>query len=1185
MGAHVQLCGRLQVEWDGERLEQALPGRQGRLLFTYLTLHRERLVRRDELVEALWSEEGPPPGGDALLRPPLSRLRRALGPDRLEGRGELALCFPAETWIDREAVRDGLGLSRASLAAGDARASWEQAREALEIAELGLLPGLEVRWLDPFRAELEEQRVELLEAVALAGAQLEGDELHEAEGAARRAIEVSPFRESARLALLEVLRRRGNTAEALVAFDEFRTLLREELGSTPGPELRAMHERLLSTEPAEARPAAVEAVPLPAREERLSDRLVQALATPWVDRGAVFARLREEAEAAAAGESGLLLIVGEGGIGKTRLVAELAASLTGFDVLYGRCDEEEIFPFGPWVDMLRPRLERLTDSQLAAVAGPDASDLARLLPEIRERLPNLAGAPAGDPETERRQLFVAVQRLIGRLAADGPVLIVVDDLHWADRSSLLLGRHLARQQQLGPVLLVGTYRDTELDRGHPLPDLIADVERYRPVPRVHLDGMDEGEVAALIGSWHGAEVEGDAVRAIRAETQGNPFFVKQLVRHLEETGDGRGLAVGAGLDVPEGVRDVIARRLARLPERADQVLQAAALIGRDFDYELLERVVDLPEEQLLDVLDAAVRGALLAEVPNAPGRYSFAHALLRSTIESGLSATRRARMHRRIGEEIERLHRDRLDPWLDELARHFAAAVPQEVDRAVDYAVKAAAQAADRLAYDEAAQLLGRAVALRRADDPVDHAELARLEIELASAEAGAGHWEAARAGFARAADVARATGASASFARAALGHAGGTWEQYGSVDPESVALLEETLERLPDGDSPLRSQVLARLTVLLYHDPSAPHERVLSAADEAVAIARRLDDPDTLIAALTAAQHARWRPGMALDRIAIADEMAELTDAQGALAEAAEAHLWQTGALLELCRLEEADAHLERYGEIAERLRQFQPLVHHNAMQVMRELLEGDYEAGAAATERLLEWGGAESDGGAPMPLVVLYYAVHQVAILNERDDLGDLLPLCERMVREVPGIPGWRGPLTWARVQAGELERARAELEDLSTGGFAAVPRDINFLPTLTMASQALAQMDEAAGLAASLESLLEPFRELWVVFGVGGLTLGPVAYALGLAQLAQDRSDAAITTFELALERSSQMRARPYIARSRAGLAEALRQRGEPRDAARAEELAELAGADARELGMLRLQRELSRPSGRR
>src|SRR5918992_5343865 len=270
MGVRVHLCGRLQVEWDGERLEAALPGRQGRLLFAFLTLHRDRLVRRDELVEALWSEEGATPAGDALLRAPLSRLRSALGPGRLEGRAELTIRFPEDTWIDREAVRDGWRASRAMYGAGDARGGWEAAREALAIAERGLLPGLEARWLEPFRAELDEHRTELLEAVALAGTRLGGGELAEAEQAARRAVEVTPFRESARVVLLEVLRRRGNVAEAPVAFDEFRTFLRDELGTAPGRELLALHEDLLHAEQAPARRVELHREPPP---RRLPDRL------------------------------------------------------------------------------------------------------------------------------------------------------------------------------------------------------------------------------------------------------------------------------------------------------------------------------------------------------------------------------------------------------------------------------------------------------------------------------------------------------------------------------------------------------------------------------------------------------------------------------------------------------------------------------------------------------------------------------------------------------------------------------------------------------------------------------------------------------------------------------------------------------------------------------------------------
>jgi DNA-binding SARP family transcriptional activator len=1180
MGALVHLCGRLQVEWDGERLEEGLPGRQGRLLFAFLTLHRERLVRRDELVEALWSEEGTPAGGDALLRPLLSRLRTALGPGRLEGRGELAICFPDDTWVDREAVRDGLRRSRVAHGAGDFYGSWEAAREALSIADRGLLPGLEARWLEPFRSELDEQRVELLETAASAGARLGDSERSEAEQAARRAIDIAPFRESARVALLEVLRRRGNRAEALVAFDEFRIFLRDELGTSPGRELLALHEDLLRAQPHEPVTLALPA-PAAARAPTLPDRLVQSLAAAWVGRETALTRLHERAEQAAAGGNELVLVVGEGGIGKTRLVAELAAGLAGFDVLYGRCDEEELFPYGPWVDMLRPRFDRMGEAELAVLLGPEATGLARLMPEIGERLPGAAEPPAGgDSETERRLLFGAVTRVLGRLAAQRPQLVVIDDLHWADRSSLLLARHLARQPRLGPMLMVGTYRDAELEPGHALPDLIADVERDRPVPRVRLGGMDEREVAALIGSWHGAEVEGDAVRVIRAETEGNPFFVKHLVRHLEEVGGNAPLAVSDGLGVPDGVRAVIARRVGRLPERVGHVLRVAALIGRDFEYELLESVAGLPGDELLDALDAAVHAALLAEVPSTPGRYSFAHALLRSTMEAELSATRRALLHRRIGEAIEQRHRDRIDPWLDDLARHFAEAGRQAVDRAVDYAVRAADQATGRLAYDEAVRLLERAVTLRRRDDPVDQGELARLETAFAAAQAGAGRWEAARASFARAAQGARVAEDGTVFARATLGHSGGTFEHWGRDDGASVALLNEALERLPREDSRLRSQVLARLAVLQYFQASATWAQVLDAADAAVAIARRLGDADALMAALGAAAWARWQPGRAGERLPLAAELIELAEARGAFVQAAEGHMWRVGALLELCEPDAARAHYLRFAEMAERVQHYELLVYRSSLGSTLAILEGDFEAGAAAAEEMLEWGRrAASHGSAPMPVLRQCHAAAMVMLLNERDGLGSQVPQIEQMAREMGTFPGWRAPLAWAHVQADRPEAARAELEHLSEDGFAVLPRDVNLLPTLAMAAHAIGQLGDAE-LAARTAPVLEPYRRLWVVFGVGAATLGPVAYSLGLLELVQDRPHDAAASFELALERSTRMRARLYVARSRAGLADALRRRGQSGDAVRAQELGALAAADARALGMTRLQRELGR-----
>ena len=243
-----------------------------------------------------------------------------------------------------------------------------------------------------------------------------------------------------------------------------------------------------------------------------------------------------------------------------------------------------------------------------------------------------------------------------------------------------------------------------------------------------------------------------------------------------------------------------------------------------------------------------------------------------------------------------------------------------------------------------------------------------------------------------------------------------------------------------------------------------------------------------------------------------------------------------------------------------------------------MRALLAGEYEAGAAATAEVLECGRhAQPYGSAPMPMLLQTYVLERLALLNERDELDRLTPQVEQTVREIGALPGWRAALAWVHVQAGRPGPARAELEAISADRFAAFPRDAHFLPSLALVAHAVGELDDAA-LAARVEPLLAPYREHWVVFGLVAVTLGPAAYSLGLLQLVQDRPDEAAATFELALERSTRMRARPYIARSRAGLAEALRRRAESGDAARAEELSALAAADARALGMTRLQREL-------
>ena len=1153
------------MEIGGDRIERRLPGRQGPQVLAFLALNRSRPVARDELIAALWPHE-PPADPEESLSALLSKVRQAVGRDVLTGRRELLLALPAGAEIDVEQARAAAEHARAAIAGEDWRAAWEAASRAVEIADRGFLLGHDAPWTEEPRRELDELRLRALESLAESGLALGNGHLDGAERAAGELVRAAPLREAGHRLRMQALAARGEVAEALAAYEQLRVLLREELGTVPGSAVRALHERLLAGDA----PAPAPTVPTPAPSaphERLPDRLAQSLTSSWVGRHAMLRRLREHAEGAAAGEAGLVLVSGEGGIGKTRMVAELAHRMPAFEVLYGRCDEEELFPFGPWIDMLRPRLARMPEPELAELVK-GAPELARLLPEIHERLPGLVDLPdGGEPGTQRRQMFGAVVTVVRRLAAEGPVLMIVDDLHWADRSSLLLARHVAKEPRLGPVLIVGTFRDSELQPGHPLPELLAELERGRELARLRLDGMDEREVAQLIGG----DAAPGCVSAICAETGGNPFFIKQLARHLEEV-DGAPLA-DAG--VPQGVRDVIAARVGRLSEHAGRVLGVAALIGRDFDLELLERVAGLPEDELLDVLDAAVRGALLVEVASTPGRYSFAHALVRTALEAELSATRRARLHLRIGEAIEELHGARPDPWLAELARHFGAAGPREADRAVAYAERAAAQAASRLAYDEAIRLLDAATRLRRGDEHADLAELAQLENALAAAQADAGQWEAARASFARAAVAARSAGDAAAFARAALGHAGGTWEQYGVEDTENFALLEEALHLLPSEDSSMRAQVLARIAVHRSFLAQVAEADVRAIADEAVAMARRVGRAQPLAASLTGALHARWRPGRAADRLELAAELIELTEAHDRITCAADAHIWRACALLELGRLDEADAHFVRHAELATVSQQPALLLHRDGVRAMRSALEGDYERGARIARQMFERGEREeAEGRLLAPIHAQWHGANMLSLLNERGELGPHAPFFERLAQQITP-PGWRPALGWAHLQAGRPELARELIWEMSADGFASTPRDSNFVARLGQAAQVVAELGDAR-LAARLEPLLAPLSAFWVVLGPAATTLGPIAYSVGALQLLLDRPVDAVASFELAIERSKAMRARPYEARSQAGLAAALRRLGEDE---RASGLAERAAATAAELGMTRLQRELA------
>ena len=446
----------------------------------------------------------------------------------------------------------------------------------------------------------------------------------------------------------------------------------------------------------------------------------------YVGRVAERKRLTELWGQAREGSLRVALIGGEAGVGKTRLSTHLAleAHADGATVLYGRCDEDLGVPYQPWVQALGHLVKEARAAAPRRLCRAFRRRPGRLVPALRDRVSDLPSPRESDPETERYLLYAAVAGLLEGAGEQEPMLLILDDLHWADAPTLSLLRHVVASGSPMRVMVVGTYRDSDLSRDHPLTALLADLHREQGVERVKLTGLDSEDVLALMEAAAGQELDEDG-RALAAEitreTAGNPFFAGELLRHLTESGaivqedGGRWRVVGdlADLGLPQSVREVIGRRVERLGADARTALSAAAVIGREFDLDLLLAALDLPEARLLDLLDEAVAASLLQESTEPSGRFTFTHALVEHTLYEDLGRTRRARLHKRVAEALEQQCGDEPGERLGELAGHWAAAVVSvDTAKAIHYARLAAERALRQLAPDEAARWYRKALEL-----------------------------------------------------------------------------------------------------------------------------------------------------------------------------------------------------------------------------------------------------------------------------------------------------------------------------------------------------------------------------------------------------------------------------------------------------------------------------------------
>ena len=699
----------------GERVERRLPGRQGPLMFAVLLHNRGRAVARGELIAALWPDEAPA-DPDHALHALVSKVRQAVGRDTLTGRRELTLSLPDDADVDVERAHAAAERAYAALADGDRSAAWEAAQSAVEIARRGFMVGHDAPWVEERRRELDELRLGALETAARAGVELGGPHLMGAERAARELIKEAPLREAGHRLRMQALAARGDTAEALAAYEDLRVLLRDELGTAPGEAVRALHERLLTGEPiAPATPAPAPApaqpprVPLPALLTRAHDELV--------GREPELERLREAWAEARSGRRRLTVLRGGPGIGKTRLASELAreAHAAG-TVLYAGCLEDTLVSYQPFVEALRHYARSAPLDGLAGRLGPGAGELARLVPELAPHVASDREAAIGDPETRRYLLFDAVSSLLAEASRQAPVLLVLDDLHWADRSTLQLLRHVARAPDEAALLIVGTYREMDVDADHALVALLADLRRDGFYERLALAGLDRDGVGALIEASAGEPAPSAVVGQLHASTDGNPFFVQETVRHLIENGAAPrsgGWAAGpiGELGVPEGVKEVLARRLARLSETCRALLSQASVLGREFPFDLLLAMSGDSEEAAIGALEEALGAHVVVEAQD--GAYAFTHALVRETLYEALSAPRRQRTHARAAVAIEAAPAADREARIAALAIHLRlAGTAGDPAKAIEYSLRAGEDAGRHFAWDEAALHWSGALAL-----------------------------------------------------------------------------------------------------------------------------------------------------------------------------------------------------------------------------------------------------------------------------------------------------------------------------------------------------------------------------------------------------------------------------------------------------------------------------------------
>jgi transcriptional regulator with XRE-family HTH domain/tetratricopeptide (TPR) repeat protein len=887
-----------------------------------------------------------------------------------------------------------------------------------------------------------------------------------------------------------------------------------------------------------------------------------AASAAFVDREEELAVLREAWAGAKAGRRVLTLIAGEPGIGKTALTAELArlVSANGGLVLYGRWDEHVPAPYQAFREALNDYARACPDALLRRDLTGLAEEIARLCPEPAHRV-GASAPPQAAAQTERFRLFESIDTWIARIAARHPVLLVLDDLQWADQPSFFLLSHLMRARRSTPLLTVAMYRDLGPERSEfsaALPSLTRDID----CRRLSLRGLEHRAVTTLlegaVGRPFGARESG-MVAELEWETAGNPFFLLEMARHLSEVGafDRDVLRLGeTPAEIPQSIRDMVRSRLRRLSDRCAETLAVAALIGERFEAGLLASAASLTDAETVDLLEEGAQAGLITEIDDGPDHWRFSHSLTRRVTSEELSRGRRAALHQRIGEKLEFL------PGVAaaELAHHFGAAANRpSALKAVRYGHLAGKRALQEVAAEVAVRHFRRALELLDRFGPDNQALRCELLLDLAGAHDRAGEYAYRDERFAEAAETARRLGSDELFARAALGY-GGVLPASVRPDPRAQALLEEALGRLDDQDDRTRATILARLAHWLHN--VRPYPERLELSDRSVALARGTQDRRTLATVLL---HRCWAldgPGDVGDSVTVAGEVLKIGAELGDPALTLEGLRIQLAAQFENGRHSAAVQTAEEMKTLAEAAGHPEFIRLAAMWDIVAATVEGRFgEAEALAgllSRRLDQIGHSQAQ--------LISVAQRAVWRLLQGQATEYIAPF-EAMSAADPGNLAWPSITAWCLAEAGARDRAAELLARTDPASAADADKNYLWWAVIVGFSGAVDLVGDRRW-AQALYDLAVPYSGSNCTLGLASF-LGAADHWLGVLATAAGRYTEAAAHLEAALSRHRDMGARPWTALTEEAYGRVLSLRGQPADVERAAALTASAMRTAEEL----------------